>query len=295
VRHRERKQTGPANRRRYLATLELRAALAFCAAVAPAFALDACGGGTHLDARAAQTPTLGAVYKDGPSGRYLLAGTWLLRFDGGVGLRDRFEDSISTTGWKSVRVPTAWNAGQQTTASYQPNVAWYRKDFVLPSSAPRYTWIVRFESINNSVTIWLNGHEIARHTRAFLAFEVPLPANALNPTAVNRLVLRVSDAHSAIDLPPLNETESTKVAGGWWNYGGLLREVYLRPVQTIDFQSVQVPPHLACASCAAKISYTVVPHNYAQSAQRVSLRTSYGGTVAALGCSCTSRRPQTRG
>ncbi|MGH2851933.1 MAG: glycoside hydrolase family 2 protein [Solirubrobacteraceae bacterium] len=234
-------------------------------------------------AASSQAPTPGGFYKDGPSGRYLLGGTWLYRADDGVGLQDRFEDSHSTSGWTPVSVPNAWNAGQQTAASYQPSAGWYRRDFTLPSSSPSDTWIVRFESVNNTATIWLNGHRLASHTGAFLPFEVQLPRADLAPTAVNRLVVRVSDAHSLNGLPPLTRSGPGGVVGGWWNYGGLLREVYLRRVVGVDFASVQVLPHLSCATCAATISYSVVMNNVAASAQRVALRTSYGGTVAALG------------
>ena len=41
--------------------------------------------------------------------------------------------------------------------------------------------------------------------------------------------------------------------GGWWNYGGLLREVYLRRVDGVDFDTVQVRPTLPCATCAATV------------------------------------------
>ena len=275
-------------------------ALALAAAAARRFAAGAltlvallalltqAAGGTArargpASAAASQTPAPGAVYKSGPSGRYLLGGTWLLRLDNGVGLSQHFEDSHSSSGWTPITVPNAWNAGQQTAAGYAPSVAWYRKDFVLPSSAPRYTWIVRFESINNSVTVWLNGHQLAVHTGAFLPFEVVLPASRLNPSTVNRLVLRVSDAHSVTDLPPASRPGPKGVVGGWWNYGGLLREVYLRRVEGIDFNSVQVLPTLACATCDARISYSVVVHNYSASAQRVAVRTRYGTVAATLG------------
>jgi beta-glucuronidase len=278
----------PARALAALAPAARRFAVSGLAVVALLALLTQADGGTarahdRASAAASQTPTPGAVYKSGPSGRYLLGGTWLLRLDDGVGLSQHFEDSHSSSGWTAVTVPNAWNAGQQTAAGYAPSVAWYRKDFVLPSSAPRYTWIVRFESINNSVTVWLNGHQLAVHTGAFLPFEVVLPASHLNLSTVNRLVLRVSDAHSVTDLPPLSRPGRRGVVGGWWNYGGLLREVYLRRVEGVDFNSVQVLPNLACATCNARISYSVVVHNYAASAQRVAVRTRYGTVAATLG------------
>ena len=279
---RSRAAAGPAARRLAASALGL---LALVVLLAPADGGTATARGTVTSAIAAasERPTPGALYKAGPSGRYLLGGRWLFRFDRGVGASERFQDSRSTSGWTAVAVPNAWNAGQETAAGYAPTVGWYRKDFLLPSSSPQDTWIVRFESINNRVTIWLNGHQIGVHTGAFLAFEVVLPASDLNRSAVNRLVLRVSDAHTETDLPPLSRPGPNGTVGGWWNYGGLLREVYLRRVERIDFDSVQVLPQLACASCSAEISYSVVVHNYASSAQRVALSTTYGALGASLG------------
>ncbi len=200
---RSRAEAGPAARRLAASALGL---LALVVLLAPADGGTATARGTASSAitAASETPTPGAVYKAGPSGRYLLGGRWLFRFDDGVGASERFQDSRSTSGWTAVAVPNAWNAGEQTAAGYAPTVGWYRKDFLLPSSSPQYTWIVRFESINNRVTIWLNGHQIGAHTGAFLAFEVVLPESDLNRSAVNRLVLRVSDAHTETDLPPLS-------------------------------------------------------------------------------------------
>jgi beta-glucuronidase len=264
-------------RRRFASALGV---LALSSAVLLATGAAGSARGVAALAAASQRPTPGAVYEAGPSGRYTLGGTWLFRYDSPGA---HFENATSASGWSAVSVPNAWNAGKQTAAAYAPQVAWYRKDFVLPSNSPSDTWIVRFESVNNTATIWLNGHLIGTHTGAFLAFEVALPAADLQRSAVNRLVVRVSDAHSLSGLPPVNRTGPGGVVGGWWNYGGLLREVYLRRVTTIDMASVQVLPRLTCASCAARIDYTVSAHNYSASSQRVSLSASYGGVVASLG------------
>ena len=44
-------------------------------------------------------------------------------------------------------------------------------------------------------------------------------------------------------------TTSTGIpSGGWWNYSGILREVYLRRVDTADFDQVLVRPTLRCAT-----------------------------------------------
>ena len=80
----------------------------------------------------------GPWYKDGPSGRYLLGGTWLFRPDDGVGLQRPLPGlDVDERLERRSRVPNAWNAGQPNAAGYAPAVGWYRKDFVLPSTRAR--------------------------------------------------------------------------------------------------------------------------------------------------------------
>ena len=73
------------------------------------------------------------------------------------------------------RCPTPGTPGRPRRPPTPAPSTWYRKDFLLPSSSPSDEWVVRFESINNSATIWLNGHLIGSHTGAFLPFELALP------------------------------------------------------------------------------------------------------------------------
>ena len=260
------------------------AALSLALGLAPAAAAQTAPGAGSAPPAAAQAPAARTLYSEGPTGRYLLDGQWLFRLDQGVGLRQGFETQTGTAGWQAITVPNAWNATDQSVASYRGTVAWYRKDFLLPAGAAGgSSWLVRFESVNYRATIWLNGHRIGAHAGAYLPFELALPAADLIPGAVNRLTVMVDDRHSATDFPPANSSDEAGLQGGWWNYGGLLREVYLERVDRIGFDSVQVLPRIACPTCVATVGYSVVLHNRSAAAQAVSLRTRYGNVVAALG------------
>ena len=162
-------------------------------------------------------------------------------------------------------------------------VAWYRKDFRLPSSDPGATWIVRFESVNYRSDVWLNGQEIGSHAGVFLPFEFELPGNLLKRGTTNHLVIRVDNRRHITDFPPASFGTNHLPSGGWWNYGGILREVYLRRVNRIDFQSVQVLPELPCATCPASVRYRVELRNYARSTQNVGLAASFGTHAFNLG------------
>ncbi|MBV8988141.1 MAG: hypothetical protein JO372_06230, partial [Solirubrobacterales bacterium] len=225
----------------------------------------------------AQPPTKGALYRDGQSGRYLLGGTWLYRADpGNLGLGQGWWRNVAATaGWSPVTVPNAYNAGDFSSASMAGSVGWYRRDFTLPAGAfPRFLgssarhWIIRFESVNYNVTVWLNGRQLGTHAGAYLPFEFDLTGLQ---SGVNRLTLRVSDQRTASDFPP-------GPGGEWWNFGGLLREVYLRAVSAVDLQQVQVRPLLPCPTCAATIAEQALVRNVTSKTQTVNLHGYFGST-----------------
>jgi beta-glucuronidase len=228
--------------------------------------------------------TRGTIYQDGPDNRYLLGGEWLFRRDDAeVGLREAFQRRSARDGWAPLTVPNAWNVGDNSVASMTGTVAWYRKDFRLPDARARMDWLVRFESVNYRSRIWLNGVAIGRNTGAYLPFDLRLPRSALKRKGTNRLVVRVDNRRLKTDFPPSGLTGSGDPAGGWWNYGGLLREVYLQRVDRIDVTSVVVRPELACATCAASVLARVVVRNYGDRAARVRVTGSFGGRALNLG------------
>lgn len=235
-------------------------------------------------ASAADGITHGTIYKDGPDNRYLLGGDWLFRLDtAGVGQRDRFQRQTDTAGWSKTSVPNAWNAGDNSVASMTGTTAWYRKDFHLPDRRARMDWLVRFESVNYRSTVWLNGKPIGRNTGAYLPWDLRMPRSLLKRQGVNRLVVRVDNRRLRTDFPPSGLTGSGDPAGGWWNYGGLLREVYLQRVDRIDITSIVVRPDLPCATCDASVLARVTVRNYGDDSSRVRVTGSFGGQRLALG------------
>ena len=178
-----------------LTRLLMLAALASLALAAPAAAQSGAPGAA---------PSAKVLYEQGPSGRFLLDGTWLRRLDpSDTGLQSGWATSTDTADWTKVTVPNAWNVNDESMASYLGGVGWYRRDFRLPAgAAASAAWIVRFESINYAATVWLNGRRLATHKGAFEPFEVALPASAVKRGEVNRLVVRIDTRRTESDLPP---------------------------------------------------------------------------------------------
>jgi beta-glucuronidase len=162
-------------------------------------------------------------------------------------------------------------------------VGWYRKDFKLPSSAKQYSWVIRFESVNYRARVWLNGKPLGSNTGAYLPFEFVVPAGALNRGATNRLVIRVDSRRTRKDFPPAGDNVAGSAIGGWWNYSGILREVYLRRVQGSDFSAVQVRPVLPCSTCAATMRFTALVRNAGSTARPIHVTGRFGGAPVDLG------------
>ena len=234
-------------------------------------------------ARAADAPSSKTLYADGPSGRYLMDGEWLFRLDAaGQGERQGFQRSASRAGWAPVAVPNAWNTGDDSVESMKGSIGWYRKDFELPDARASLAWAVRFESVNYRSTVWLNGRRVGANRGAYIPFEFVL--SGLKRRGTNRLVVRVDSRRRRTDFPPSGLNSDGVPTGGWWNYGGLLREVYLRRVDTVDWASVVVRPTLPNpAGGDANVSVRAVLRNATTRARRVRVSARYGTRRLVLG------------
>jgi beta-glucuronidase len=215
------------------------------------------------------------LYQDGPTGRYLLTGTWLRRRDlADRGLGQRWHNRRSAAGRTPVSIPDTWNAGDTSMDPFIGRPVWYRKELTLPQASPRLGCRLRFEAVNYRAQVWLNGRLLGEHAGGYLPFEVPL--TGLNRTGVNRLVVRVDNRRLPTDFPPSIYTSTDEPLGGWWNWGGIVREVYLRRVDRRDFERVQVRPGLGCPGRPATVSLAVALRNDSDAAQRVRLRGTFG-------------------
>ena len=216
----------------------------------------------------------GAGSSHGPPGRTPLTGDWLYRPDpADVGLRDGWAGEQSATDWTTVAVPSAWNATDFSLASDVGSVGWYRKDFVEPEGAGGSA-VVRFEGTSMSATVFLNGVRIGAHEGLQTPFELPL--TGLRP-GVNRLVVRIDNR----DLPSGGSGPLRKRY--FWNFGGLLREVYLRRVESVDIPELLARPDIGCSGCPARVLVRATVTNRSTRPVDVDVRATLDGKASSLG------------
>jgi beta-glucuronidase len=229
------------------------------------------------------------LIREGQVNRELLGGTWYFRQDDTfVGEQERWFEQDDLAGWTAITVPHNWNATDTT--ENRPSIGWYRKEFTLPKSPrkAKHFWKVRFEGNNYRTKVWLNGKRLAFFT-GYFPFEVLL--KNLKPGR-NTLVAEVSSLRSSSDLTHWRPAKYNGFGtGGWWNFGGILREVYMRRIDTVDVEGVDVLPRLRRVGGAAKVEVRTTLHNYTKKDRDVSLLLGVDGrrilldpeTVPALG------------
>jgi beta-glucuronidase len=212
---------------------------------------------------------------EGQTTRQLLGGTWYFRQDDTTvqGDAERWYAQDDLIGWSEIRVPHNWNA--QDTLFNRSSVGWYRKEFTLPRSPRRanHLWKVRFEGSNYRTWIWLNGKRVGSYT-GYFPFELDLEGLRKGR---NTLVVKVSSLRSNRDLTHWRPAAFNGFGtGGWWNFGGLLREVYVRRVDTIDIEDVHVLPRLRRVGGPAKVEVRVRLRNVTDEERDVGLSLAVG-------------------
>jgi beta-glucuronidase len=224
-----------------------------------------------------QAPHGKPLIYEGQTTRQLLGGTWYFRQDDTfVGDAERWYAQDDLTGWKAIHVPNSWNA--RDTTLDKASVGWYRKEFTLPKvpkdEVKRTFWRVRFEGANYRTKVWLNGKTIGGYT-GYFPFDVDLDGLRKGR---NTLVVKVSSLRSNRDLTHWRPAAFNGYGtGGWWNFGGLLREVYVRRVNTIDIDDVHVLPHLRKVGGPAKVDVRAYLRNMTDKAREVDLILSVDG------------------
>jgi beta-glucuronidase len=222
-------------------------------------ALVALLSGGAVACGAAPVPPERALYTDAPSGMFLLDRDWRTRPDPhDVGVRNGWFKQGVRSGFVPVSIPNAFNAHDLSRRSFAGRVQWYRTSFSPPHVGGLAQWRLRFESVNVDATVWLNGKKIGHHRGAYLPFELAVPLAQMR-SGDNDLVVRVDSRGSSNDLPPANRPR------GWWNFGGILREVYLRAVTTFDLTDLYVqgtpgsPSHARITATLHNMSAAALP------------------------------------
>ena len=205
--------------------------LAIALAAALGAGLAGCGPGDESSLRERYGGHGGSpTVQTGAAGRLALDGRWRVALDDGDEGRDRGWQRGGFPG-KAVTLPYVPNAGEITGAagerSHEGSIAWYRTTVRVPRTG---MYALRFESVNHRASVWIDGQEAGEHTGTYLPFEV-------------RRRLEAGRDHTVVVRADWRSPDRMKAQGwhrAWFNFGGINREVTIRPVPVTEVQAPMI-------------------------------------------------------
>jgi hypothetical protein len=183
----------------------------------------------------------------GPFGRQAIEGPWTFRLDPtDAGVSKGFPTGAFEG--RAVTLPHVPNAkpltGRKGQIGFRGSIAWYRTTFRVPTDGE---YAIRFESVHHHASVWLDGKKVAGHTGVYLPFEV-------------RRKLRAGTPHTLVVRANYKGPTRQKRSGWhrtWFNFGGINREVSIRPIGPSDISAPEVRTRLSEADGHAVLDLDV--------------------------------------
>ena len=155
----------------------------------------------------------------------------------------RFLPSFDDGAWAVKILPGVENAlsgfVDKPPEPYEEGV-WYRRSFTLPDTLNGRFTRLNFYAVNYIADVWLNGTYLGYHEGGYTPFAFDV-TGALRYDTTNVLVVRVDNPvwGSRDDIVPYG-TISHKP--DWWNYTGIIHDVYLEFSDRLSIARVEVVP-----------------------------------------------------
>ena len=133
----------------------------------------------------------------------------------------------SFSGGLRLDVPGDFNSQAPELKYYEGNI-WYQRYFTANKDKDHWQYLY-FAGVSYQASVWLNGKEVGRHEGGFTPFQFDI--SGLLVDGENDLVVMVNNNRRVDGIPAMNFD--------WWNYGGILRDVFYvdRPrVHVRDYQ-----------------------------------------------------------
>lgn len=124
------------------------------------------------------------------------------------------------------------------------HAVWYRRTVRIPQEWEGRRPILHFGAVDHDATVWVDGHEVARHSGGFTPFSADL-GDVARPGRTIAIVVRARDkAHG----PQARGKQSTAYANGSCLYTrvtGIWQTVWMEPVAPSHLQRPRITPDLA--------------------------------------------------
>lgn len=136
--------------------------------------------------------------------------------------------------WRPLDVPGSFSPPP----GRSPTGGFYRQEFYVPADWTGKYATLKFGAVRYVADVWLNGHYLGYHEGGDTPFALEV-TDALVPGAYNALLVRVDNPEwgTRDDIVPWGLAD-------WWNYGGIVGDVWLEALPSMSVVRADVTPHL---------------------------------------------------
>ena len=161
--------------------------------------------------------------------------------------------------WRALNIPHDWsienefieNAPTTGRGGYLPTgIGWYRKHFVLPSSAGKKSTWIEFDGVYQNSDVWINGHHLGHYANGYMSFYYDITPHVRS--GENVITVRVNN--------------SRQPNSRWYSGSGIYRHVWLTiadPLHIAQWGTYITTP--VADSASAKVSVKTTFNNKSRS------------------------------
>jgi hypothetical protein len=175
----------------------------------------------------------------------------------------------SPSGTATVNIPHTWNLGRHD--GYLGK-AWYFRTFEMPMQSPDLHVELHFGATFYSSRVWLNGVEIGTHEGGYTAYSFDITPH-LQQT--NYLAVELDNRIGAATIPGFANRGKDDSWYDWWDYGGIVRDVWLTLGNPIQIRRQQIRNHIDRDGVVVQ-DHIFLENNLKETAKLSILATAFG-------------------
>ena len=181
----------------------------------------------------------------------------------------------NVTSWKNIDLPHTWNQWDavDNAPGYRRDVSWYKKTLDIPAAADAQ-YILYFEGVNITSTIYVNNTEVQTHVGGYVGFEVDV-TDHVKKGQTNTLHVKVDNSYNP-DVIPSQKAD-------FFIYGGITRDVWLKILPTVNLNTIRVStPAVSKASAETEVSVQIHTKEKISTSHRIKCQLLSPGTAAVV-------------
>src|SRR5467141_139892 len=160
-------------------------------------------------------------------------------------LGQRAAPTFDDSAWSAIDVPGTFNPPPDSRITG----GFYRHDFLVPAAFSGKYALLKFGAVRYVADVWLNGKYLGYHEGGDTQFALDATP-AVVPGASNNVVVRVENPEwgTRDDIVPWGLAD-------WWNYGGIVGDVWLEAIPDTSAVRADVIPHLDGADVSIVVQH----------------------------------------